>query len=253
MHSGWPDMNSPKAGPLRRMTTDEFASLVTHELRNPLNALSGWLHLLSADSTLRPDASQRALAGMRRALDQQIAQIDTLGQVLRLSMPSGASTDHLAVAIDGVVADAAEALGPAAHAAGREIGVRIDDSLRGVRVRGDRAAFDAGLQSLGRFAMRHGMPSAPLRFELRAGADGEPLLRLSVDEGDGDGLSIWSVFGSDGGKRLALDLLHAALEFEAHGARIGPQGDGRVGAALEIRFSFFDGSATARNETGPGA
>jgi signal transduction histidine kinase len=232
------------------MTSDEFASLVTHELRNPLNALSGWLHLLSADPTLRPEAAQRALAGMRRALEQQVAQIDTLGQVLKLSMPSDARPDRPPIRLDGVVADSTDALRPAAQAAGREIVVLVDDRVRDLRVRGDRTAFGVVLQSLGRYAMRHGMPSAPLRFELSAGDGGGPLLRLSVDEGDGNGRSIWSVFGADGGTRLPLDLLHAALELESHGARIGPQGDGRVGDALEIRFSPHDGSATARTESG---
>ena len=32
------------------MTRDEFASLVAHELRNPLNAASGWLHLLASEN-----------------------------------------------------------------------------------------------------------------------------------------------------------------------------------------------------------
>ena len=29
------------------LTGDELASMVTHELRNPLNAMAGWLHLMS--------------------------------------------------------------------------------------------------------------------------------------------------------------------------------------------------------------
>jgi light-regulated signal transduction histidine kinase (bacteriophytochrome) len=231
------------------MTADEFASLVTHELRNPLNALSGWLHLLSADPAARSDTAQRALAGMQRALDQQVGQIDALGHVLRLSMAAGPRTDAGPLDLDTLLHDVAQALKSAARAAGREIVVHVDASARGARVQGHRAASDAALQAIGRFAIRHGTPLAPLRFELRAG-DGETVLRVAVDEGDGAGRSIWSVFGHDGGTRMALELLQATLEFESHGARIGPQGDGRVGDSLQIRFISHDGSAATRTESG---
>lgn len=93
MHCGGADMGSDDGRPGPGMSADELASRVAHGLRtpcnpcdprdprDPLNAISGWLHLRSADPAQRPDAAERALAGMRRALDQPVAQItpsDTL-------------------------------------------------------------------------------------------------------------------------------------------------------------------------------
>lgn len=75
-----------------------FASLVRHELVNPLNALSGWLHLLS----IRPPVSEaivdKALKGAHRAVGQQLQQIEMLSRLLELSEP-GARLDTTAVSL----------------------------------------------------------------------------------------------------------------------------------------------------------
>ncbi len=226
-------MASSDPAPLR-MTRDEFASLVTHELRNPLNAMSGWVHLLDAEPGPRSDGARRALAGLRRALDQQVRQVDTLGQVLRLA---GGRLEGLEPLELGEVLDAcADLLRPAAEAAGRV--VVVERGPGGSRRAGERAALLTALRTLGTYALRHGLPGAPLVLALDGDA-GAPTVRVAVDEG-GDGLSIWHGFG-DGGARLPLEQLLAVLVLEAHGARIGPSGQGRAGDALTIRF----GSACA--------
>jgi signal transduction histidine kinase len=248
---GRPDMTSSEGKPARTLSADEFASLVTHELRNPLNALSGWLHLLSADTAPRSDGSGRALAGARRALEQQIAQIDVLGRVLQLSMPGGSAAAREPLDLRGVLEASVAALRDPARAVGREVALEVTDGAYAPRILGDRAALSGALQAFGRYALRHGVPAAPLHVELSRGPEGVPMVGLRIDEGDGAGRSIWSVFAADGGPRLALDLLHAALEVESLGARVGPRGDGRVGDALEIRFPIHDGSATKRIEGGP--
>lgn len=216
----------------RGMNRDEFASLVSHELRNPLNAASGWLHLLSADTGLRSDQAQRAVAGLRRALEQQLTQIDTLAGVLRLAggeHPAGAVAVHLGA----VLAETAEVLAEAARSASRVVRV---DTVQGApdRIVGDRAMLVAALSALGGFALRHGARGAPLRLTLD-GQDGVPRVVLAIDEGDDGGLSIWQGFAREGG-RLPLELLHAVLALEAHGARVGPGSAGRVPDALHVRF-----------------
>jgi signal transduction histidine kinase len=247
------DMTSREGRPPRTLSADEFASLVTHELRNPLNALSGWLHLLSADTAPRSDGSRRALDGARRALEQQIAQVDMLGRVLRLSMPDGEPAAGAPIDLRDLLDDCVVALRDPARAVGRDVALEAADAAFTPRILGDRAALSGALQALGRYALRHGMPAAPLHIVLSGGPGGAPVVGLHIDEGDGAGRSIWSVFAADGGTRLALDLLQAALEVESHGARIGPRGDGRVGDALEIRFPIHDGSAATRIEGGPRA
>ena len=222
-----------EAAPRRALTGEEFASLVTHELRNPLNAMSGWLHLLSADGARKPDAGERALAGLRRALDQQIAQVELLGRLLRLTDGVDAAAGAL-VDLDALVQDCIRTLTPAARAAGREILLQREPGAR-AWTHGDREAIGSALQSLCTFALRHGMPGAPLRLTLET-AGGAPFLRLHIDEGAGSGISIWHAFGT-GTARLALDLLHATLAIESQGGRLQPCGDGRVGDELGVRFS----------------
>jgi len=234
---GWRDMIPSDPAPALRMTRDEFASLVTHELRNPLNAMTGWLHLLSADPAPRTESAQRALAGLRRALDQQLALIDTLGRVLRLIEGERVRNGE-PVELGGLLEACAEVLGPTARSAGRE--VRIEQAGGPSRIEGDRGALLEALRTLGTYAIRHGVPGAPLVLGL--GVAGEArVVRVGIDEGRDGGLSIWNGFGSGG--RLSLDLLHAMLTAEAHGARVGPSGEGRVGDVLLIRFD--SGAASA--------
>lgn len=227
--NGWHAMNPSDPASPPRMSRDEFASLVTHELRNPLNAMNGWLHLLSVDEASRADGERRALAGLRRALDQQVALIDTLGRVLRLA-GGGRGEGREPVELGAVLDEVADALGPAARAAGREIVVgRPHDAW----IAGDRAAASAALGALAAHALRHGVPGAPLLLMV-CGDPARPELQLSIDEGDDGGLSIWHVFAT--GHRLPLDLLHALLVLESQGARVAPSGEGRVGDTLSIRF-----------------
>jgi signal transduction histidine kinase len=221
---------APRDG-ARPLSGDEFASLVAHELRNPLNALSGWLHLLGADPALRADASRRALDGARRALDQQLATIDLLARVLRLRACDGPlerAPIDLGAVLDGAVA----ALGPAAAAAGCRIDVRRDGGPAAIP--GDAALLRDAFVALGAYAIRHGTPGTPLRLALRTGP-GAAVLSMQVDEGEPGRTSIWHAFGRSGA-RLPLELLHAALAVEAHGGSLGPDGEGRTGETFEIRF-----------------
>ncbi len=230
-HAGWHEMASTDPAPFR-MTRDEFASLVSHELRNPLNAMSGWLHLLAADPGLRSDGAQRALAGLRRAIDQQLRQIDVLGRLLRLA--DGGTIEALEPVDLGATLDAcADALRPAAQAAGRAVEVVRDDAPAWRA--GDRGALLSALTALGTYGLRHGLPGAPLVLALERDGDDATTIRIGIDEGDDGGLSIWHGIGA-GNARLPLELLLATLVIEAHGARIGPSGEGRAGDVLAMRF-----------------
>lgn len=214
-----------------RMSRDEFASLVAHELRNPINAMSGWLHLLSADEALRSDASRRALAGVRRALDEQLVQVDTLASVLRMG-DAGRQATLQPTDLDTLVDDVAQKMASTARAAGRDVVVG-HDARRGQSVPADRDAVLEALGALGVYGLRHGMAGAPLEIRLQRDAEG-PVITLGIDEGR-EGRSIWHGFEQRGG-RLPLTLLHATLVLEAHGARVAPSGEGRAGDVLEIRF-----------------
>jgi len=245
-------MTSRNADPRPRLTGDEFASLVTHELRNPLNAMTGWLHLLSNFARAKPETAERALGGLHRALEQQLVQIDLLGRVLRLSSGGGVRSQD-PVDLGDVLEACVAALRPGAEASGRTVELRrmpATGAAAPVRLPGDRETLQSAFRALGAHALRHGMPGATLHIALHAGGpDDGPRVTLAIDEGDDGGLSIWHAFAG-GGARLPLELLHATLAIEVHGARVGPQADGRVGDALEIRFDATDASSVAAPPSG---
>ncbi len=54
-----------------------FLAGLAHDLRTPLNAMVGWLHLLTS-GTVSDELRQRALAGLQRAVEQQRRVVATL-------------------------------------------------------------------------------------------------------------------------------------------------------------------------------
>lgn len=49
----------------------DFRAALSHDLRTPLNAMAGWVHLLAMAQPDPPEMVARALAGLRRAIDRQ--------------------------------------------------------------------------------------------------------------------------------------------------------------------------------------
>lgn len=54
-----------------------FLARLAHDLRTPLNAMVGWLHLLTSE-TVSEELRERALAGLQRAVEQQRRVVATL-------------------------------------------------------------------------------------------------------------------------------------------------------------------------------
>src|SRR5690606_18225241 len=68
------------------LETIDPRSAIAHDLRTPLNAMAGWLHLLSSPHPRPPEATARAIEGLRRAVEQQRTLIEE-----RLDRPEGSS------------------------------------------------------------------------------------------------------------------------------------------------------------------
>jgi signal transduction histidine kinase len=57
---------------------DEFLAVVSHELRNPLNAMIGWLRILSQSAIVPPETFTKAIAVLSRNVEQQRRLIEDL-------------------------------------------------------------------------------------------------------------------------------------------------------------------------------
>jgi CheY-like chemotaxis protein len=68
--------STPQAAPPARHD-EAFLAELAHDLRTPLNAMVGWLHLLASE-TISDELRQRALAGLQRAVEQQRRVVATL-------------------------------------------------------------------------------------------------------------------------------------------------------------------------------
>lgn len=53
---------------------------LAHDLRTPLNAMAGWLHLIGTPREVAPGMRERALVGLRTAVEQQLRLIATLDE-----------------------------------------------------------------------------------------------------------------------------------------------------------------------------
>lgn len=58
-------------------SNNAFLASLAHDLRTPLNAMVGWLHLLTSGS-VSAELRERALAGLQRAVEQQRRVVATL-------------------------------------------------------------------------------------------------------------------------------------------------------------------------------
>lgn len=197
-----------------------FASVVRHELVNPLNALSGWLHLLAMRPPVSEEITVRALAGARRAVDQQLVQIEMLSRVLQLSVP-GASLDTQPVSLRELTqACCADLTGPN----GEPVRIRSvpgTESQSDDRVRAHREALAATLSLLLGHVAQQGTPQAHLDIEITAEADQRSLVvrvapALPASEST---LALpWAEAGAL--QTRSLEWLHALAVMRALGARV---------------------------------
>ncbi len=224
------------------LTGEELASMLTHELRNPLNAMAGWLHLLSnapgATADPAPVLATRAAAGLRRAVDEQLEQVETLGRVLRLA---GGEPDDGAGSVDlaDLLQSQVDLIRAAPQAEGRVVELELGPtpgSAPSFVVIGNPDALARAVADMSRYAMRNGVAGAPLRIALRGDDDDVRQIEFSIDAGVDRSVSIWDLFRPPA-NRLPMPLLHARLAIESAGGVLLPvTGADAKGDVLRIRF-----------------
>lgn len=107
---------------------DEFLSILSHELRNPLNSLLGWAELLNTQ-TLNEVRTRQALTAIRRSAKAQWMLIGDLLDVSRISV-GRLSLDVEPIQLVSVIEAAVEIVTLAAEAKQIHIELSLDSSPR---------------------------------------------------------------------------------------------------------------------------
>jgi signal transduction histidine kinase/CheY-like chemotaxis protein len=117
-------LKARKAAEAATRTKDEFLAVVSHELRSPLSAISGWAHLL-AKGGLDAVASEKALAAIERNVRQQAKLVDDIldfGRMMSGKLRLEVAQLDLAPLIESVV----EGVMPAAQAKKIRVDMMLD-------------------------------------------------------------------------------------------------------------------------------
>ncbi|MGY8525762.1 sensor histidine kinase [Paracidovorax citrulli] len=114
-------------------TATEVVSLIdqiSHDLRSTLNGVQSWAYVLDQSLDTPPAPAQRALAGLRTAMQQQVVLIQHLEESVRL-LVDDSKPQLQPVNLAGALAEAIESVRPAAHARRVELAEVIDREAGG--------------------------------------------------------------------------------------------------------------------------
>ncbi|RQP22796.1 hybrid sensor histidine kinase/response regulator [Piscinibacter terrae] len=115
---------------------DEFLSVVTHELRSPLNAIRGWSHVLRHSGELQP-LQRRALDAIDRNTQAQVQLVDDLLDSQRI-LCGKLELVYASVPLRRLLEDALETVQLAAEAKRIRLETSHDRQAGMVRVDGER-------------------------------------------------------------------------------------------------------------------
>jgi PAS domain S-box-containing protein len=238
---------------------EEFLATVSHELRNPLNAIVGWVHLLRAGS-LDPARAAKALETIERNVHLQTALIDDILDLSRIARGK-INLTFRAVRMGAVIDAALAAVRPTAEAKGVALEYQMAAESDGVRGDADRLQQIVWnlLSNAIKFTPRGG------RIMVRTKQD-EHELKLTVRD-TGQGISpnflphVFDRFSqadggstrAHGGLGLGLAIVRDLVELHAGTVEATSSGAGR-GATFTVRLPIqMSRASTAANDQVHGA
>jgi signal transduction histidine kinase len=145
---------------------DHVLSLVSHDLRGPLNAIHSWAYVLERKLDANDPNAQRAVAGIRSGVDQQVKLLETIVDATR------AETKSLALAyapfplhplLDETIDEVRTNL-----ARTRGVDITLDSQLSTEQLNGDRERLAAALWVMLTFAVEASAEGAALTLTTRA-------------------------------------------------------------------------------------
>ncbi|WP_309477089.1 sensor histidine kinase [Trinickia acidisoli] len=148
---------------------DHVLSLVSHDLRSPLNAIHSWAYVLERKLDTADASAQRALAGIRSGVEQQVKLLEDAVDKTRAetkSLPLARESFPVRAVVERALEDAWRALVEARGAT-----VTVMSSLDGERCDGDRERLAQALWTMLVFAAEASAPGAQiaLKSDLDAG------------------------------------------------------------------------------------
>jgi PAS domain S-box-containing protein len=229
---------------------EEFLATVSHELRNPLNAIVGWVHILRSGS-LDDAKSSKALETIERNVHLQASLIDDIldvSRVIRGKISVTFRTVHVGAVIDSALA----AVRPTADAKG--VDLEYENAADRDEVRGDadrlQQIFWNLLSNAIKFTPRDGL--VVVRLERQ---DSELVLTVR-DTGQGISADflphVFDKFTqaeggstrSHGGLGLGLAIVRHLVELHAGTVAATSAGTGQ-GATFTVRFPIETSRSTA--------
>lgn len=222
-------------------TKDEFLATVSHELRNPLNAIVGWARMLRS-GVLDRSGSERALEAIERNAHVQTKLVEDILDVSRII--TGKLRMHIgATSVSSVVSAALDTVRPAAEAKEIQLEVDLDPSADAVTGDSDRLQQVVWnlLSNAIKFTPRRGKVEVRLQ---RVGSEAEIRVR---DNGAGvkaDFLPhVFDRFRqadststrSHGGLGLGLAIVRHLVELHGGSVRAESDGEGK-GSTFTVRL-----------------
>src|ERR1700744_1663386 len=133
---------------------DYVLSLVSHDLRGPLNAIHSWAYVLERKLDANDPNAQRAVTGIRNGVDQQVKLLETIVDTTRAETRSLALTYAsfpLHPLLDETVDEVRSGLARA-----RGVEIALDSQLATEQLNGDRERLAAALWLMLTFAVETG-------------------------------------------------------------------------------------------------
>jgi signal transduction histidine kinase len=141
---------------------DHVLSLVSHDLRGPLNAIHSWAYVLERKLDANDPNAQRAVTGIRNGVDQQVKLLESIVDATR------AETKSLALAyapfpLHPLLDETAEEV-RSGLARSRGVEVAVDSQLATEQLNGDRERLAAALWVMLAFAVEASAEGAAVKL-----------------------------------------------------------------------------------------
>ncbi len=219
---------------------DLFMATVSHELRNPVNAVLGWAQILAASVTTGDDRVARAVAAIERGARAEAKLIDELIDVSRATTGK-LRIEKRRIDLSDAVRRATDQIRPAAAA--RRLTV-VDEVESGIEIDAD----ESRIQQIAGNLLSNALKFTPSRgrIEVRLRRDSRTAVLTVADTGEGiapDFLaSVFEPFAQavESARRhagLGLGLAITRRLVELHGGTITAHSEGRGrGTTMTVRL-----------------